>query len=143
MAARLPTYRKTLLGGLGLMLAAPVIADDVSDSDRILCAMQSATICVDTNDCFAVTPQEIDLPQFVIIDRDKKTVSTTKNAQRQRVTQVNNVIEEEDRLVMQGIERGRAYSFVIEQDLGLLTAALARDGVTLSVFGACTDADTD
>ena len=42
--------------------------------------------------------------------------------------------------LMQGIENGRAYSFVIEQDLGLLTAALARDGVTLSVFGACTDA---
>ena len=39
------------------------------------------------------------------------------------------------------MEAGRAFSFVIDEVTGLLTAALADDGLSLSVFGDCTDAD--
>jgi hypothetical protein len=42
---------------------------------------------------------------------------------------------------LQGVENNRAYSILIEEDSGLLSAAIARDGITMSVFGACTDAD--
>ena len=44
-------------------------------------------------------------------------------------------------LFIQGIESGRAFSFVVEELTGILTASVARDGVSVSVFGACTDAD--
>jgi len=39
------------------------------------------------------------------------------------------------------MEGGRAFSFVIDEATGLLTVAVARDGLSVSVFGACTDAD--
>lgn len=40
---------------------------------------------------------------------------------------------------LQGIERRRAFSIVIDEQFGTMNAAGARDGVTVSVFGACTD----
>lgn len=39
------------------------------------------------------------------------------------------------------MEGGRVFSFVIDEITGLLTAAIAEDGLSPSVFGACTDAD--
>ena len=135
-------FRLHLLALPGLLAVGQVFAEDVSESDRIICAIQSTTICVEADDCYDVSPLDLDVPQFLIIDRNEKTLSTTKNAPRQRSTKVNHLSSVDGRLLLQGIERGRAYSFVIEEDLGLLTAALARDGVTLSAFGACTDADS-
>ncbi len=44
-------------------------------------------------------------------------------------------------MIMQGIEQERAFGFVIDEASGLLTASVARDGLAVSVFGACTDAD--
>ena len=34
-------------------------------------------------------------------------------------------------------------SAVIEEESGRFSAAIARDGITNSIFGACTDADVD
>ena len=51
-------------------------------------------------------------------------------------------LERSDGLVfMQGIENGRAFSFVVEEETGTLSAAVARTGITVSVFGACTTRD--
>jgi hypothetical protein len=44
-------------------------------------------------------------------------------------------------LCLQGIEGARAFSFVIDESTGSLTASIARDGISVNVFGACTDAD--
>ncbi len=37
-------------------------------------------------------------------------------------------------------EQGRAFSFVVVEETGMVSIAVARDGVTVSVFGACTPA---
>lgn len=44
-------------------------------------------------------------------------------------------------IYLQGIEGGRAFSFVIHEATGRLAAAIARDGLAVTVFGACTDKD--
>ena len=44
-------------------------------------------------------------------------------------------------IYLQGIEGARAFSFVIDESTGSLTASIARDGISVNVFGACTDAD--
>ena len=35
----------------------------------------------------------------------------------------------------------RAFSFVIEEASGHMTVAIARDGLSVTVFGVCTDKD--
>jgi hypothetical protein len=44
-------------------------------------------------------------------------------------------------IYVQGIEDGRAFSFVIHESTGHMTAAIARDRFSVTVFGACTDVD--
>jgi len=41
-------------------------------------------------------------------------------------------------IFIQGVEMGRAFSFVISESTGMLSVAVARDGKNVSVFGACT-----
>ncbi len=43
--------------------------------------------------------------------------------------------------MLQGIEDGRVFGFVIDEESGVLTVSVARDGISVSVFGACTDAN--
>lgn len=129
---------------LGLLLLAPYLfAENVQESERIVCSTSTAVLCVETGDCFGVLPQEIDLPQFIVVDAKKRSLSTTKFSSRPRTTQIEKFTRQDGRLLMQGIERGRAYSLSIEEDLGMLTGVMAKDGVTLSVFGVCTDANLD
>jgi len=125
---------------VGWLVLAPAMADDVSGSERLLCSSSQAMICFETGECFNAQPWELDVPQFVLVDLGKNVLSTTGSAEKRRSTPIATVTREEGTVFMQGIERRRAFSIVIEESLGTFNAAVARDGVTVSVFGACTDA---
>jgi len=47
------------------------------------------------------------------------------------------------KIFLQGVENGRAFSFVINEITGSLTVALSRDGVAVAVFGSCTNAKVE
>jgi len=81
------------------------------------------------------------MPQFVVIDLKKKTISTTKASEENRSTPIRSIAHEGRQIILQGVEGGRAFSFIIDQATGLLTVAVARDGMAIGVFGACTDAE--
>jgi len=125
---------------LGALAFATALAEDVSGSERLLCSSSQAMICFETGECFNAQPWELDVPQFVLVDLRKNLLSTTGVAEERRSTPIASVTREEGTVFLQGIERRRAFSIVIEESLGTFNAAVARDGVTVSVFGACTDA---
>jgi len=126
----------------GLVTGSLAVADNVEDADRLLCSSSQVMMCFETGECFTVPPWEIGVPQFVVIDRKKKSISTTKSSGENRTTSIASVNEANGDIFLQGFEQGRAFSIVINKSLGTLNAAVARDGVSVSVFGACTDADT-
>lgn len=130
---------KALLIGFSTFFAVGlVLADDVSDSDKLLCAASRVTLCFESGECMDADPWELDMPQFVVVDLKNKTVSTTKASGEDRSTKLQ-TSNDETEFFLQGIENGRAFSFVINQETGLLSAAISSDGATISVFGACTD----
>ena len=116
-------------------------ADDVSDSDRMLCSVSKLMLCTEDGECYPVSVLDSDVPQFLIVDLKKKELTTTKASAENRSSDIANVVRENGRTFLQGIENNRAFSILIEDDLGQFTAAIARDGITHSVFGACTDAN--
>ena len=132
------------LGGfcflLLLMTAVPTLAlaDDVTDSDHILCTAIQATVCYMDEDCEIGTPWNWNIPQFIEIDFAEKVLRTTKASEENRQTPFKNLEREGGMIFLQGVERGRAFSFAIEEETGLASIAVARNGVTVSVFGACT-----
>ena len=132
---------KFLMIVVGSFVAMSAWAEDLSDADQFLCAASSVVLCAETGECFDMQPWEADVPEFVVVDTRKKLISTTRVSDEQRSSPIATYSRENGQIVLQGTEAGRAFSFVIDEVTGLVTVAVARDGISVSVFGACTDAD--
>ena len=133
--------KRTILAVLGLAVIGSVPAENVTNVDRLVCSAGQAHICLETGDCYRGTPFELGMPDFVVIDTKKRTISTTKASGQERSSKFASYDRSEGLIQLQGAEHGRAYSFVIHEETGLLTASIARDGMSVSVFGACPAAD--
>lgn len=121
-----------------LALSTVAVGDDLTGADRLLCASVEATVCSVDGDCEIGPPWSWNIPQFIQVDLESKRLSTTPASGEQRVTPFTLVDRASGLIVIQGFERGRAFSFVIEEASGQASVAVAREGVTVSVFGACT-----
>ncbi len=130
--------RKLLVIAL-LSIPGAGIADDLSGLDKFLCSPAQVIACIEGTECVTLLAWEADIPEFVVVDTKKKLVSTTKGSGVNRSTPIQSVLREDSTIYLQGVEGGRAFSFVIHEPSGLLTFSVARDGVTVTVFGACTD----
>jgi hypothetical protein len=119
-------------------LSASAAADDLTGQDRILCTAVEVTRCMESGTCSSELPWNLNIPQFIEIDLKAKTFSTTRASGENRATAIRNLLREEGLLVLQGFEAGRAFSFVIHEESGMASVAVARDGLTVSIFGACT-----
>lgn len=133
--------KKLLIAGLGLAVSATVAAEDVTGVTRMICASGQAQICLETGECYAATPFELSVPDFVIIDTKRGMISTTKGSGLNRSTEFTKSERKEGLIHLQGVEGGRAFSFVIHEATGRMTAAIARDGLSVTMFGACTATD--
>jgi len=97
-------------------------------------------VCGDDGDCETAVPWTWNIPQFIEIDLAGKKLATTKASGENRQTPIETMKREEGWIFVQGIEGGRAFSFAIEEATGLMSVAVARRGLTISVFGSCTPA---
>ena len=133
--------KKLAVLSAGMLLVVSALADNLEGVDKMICAAGQVHICIENDMCYPANAAELDVPDFVIIDLKKKVISTTKASNQNRSTPLK-YIERADGLVyLQGIEGGRAFSFMIDEATGRMTVSVARDGVAVSVFGACTDAE--
>ena len=123
-----------------LLFAAAASADDVTGSDKLLCSSSRIIACFEEGDCAELLAEEVGVPQFVIIDTESGTVSTTKASGENRSTPIGKINRADGLMFFQGIEQARAFSFVVHEGSGHLTVAVSRDGLSVSVFGSCTDA---
>ncbi|MGE5276357.1 MAG: hypothetical protein ACM3SU_05135 [Acidobacteriota bacterium] len=125
---------------LALLLGAPAIAaaDDLTGEQVILCTAVHATLCTDYGNCDSLPPWDLNIPQFIEVNLKDKTLSTTKASAENRATPIKNLQREDGQIFLQGVETGRAFSFVIDEKTGMASIAVARQGKTVSVFGACT-----
>jgi hypothetical protein len=123
-----------------VVCAAPLLmADDLTGASRLLCTSVQATSCNDDGgDCVTDVPWVFNVPQFIEVDLGQKMLRTTKASDDARQSPINSMTRADGMIVLQGLELGRAFSFVINEKSGRLSAAVARDGITVAVFGACT-----
>jgi len=134
MSARL----KFCFLALTLCAAGPAAADTLTGIDQFLCTAVEATVCAVDGECLNGAPWNWNFPQFIEIDLARKQLATTKASGEDRVTPIKYLQREGGMIFLQGAERGRAFSFVINEESGLVTVAVAREGITVGVFGAYT-----
>jgi hypothetical protein len=126
------------LAALACMTPSVARGDDLAGKDKLVCSAVEATVCTLEGSCEIGAPWNWDIPQFLEIDLRSKQISTTAASGQNRVTTAKTLERAEGLIVLQGLERGRAFSIVITEGTGRLSAAVARDQMTVTVFGACT-----
>ena len=125
----------------GLLASSIALAENLEGADELLCAAGQAQICFENGECFSATPWELSIPNFVFIDTKEKTISTTEASGENRSSPFSSVERSDMTIYLQGKEGERTFSFVIDEYSGHMTVAIVRDGISVTVFGACTDAD--
>jgi hypothetical protein len=138
--------RKLILVSLAGLLVFPVFiasADDLTGSDRFLCTPIQATLCVEDGECAVDLPWNVNIPQFIEVDLEARRLATTEASGENRQTPIEHLRRVDGNIVFHGFEMGRAFSWVIDEASGRVTAAIATDGISVSIFGACTPVDND
>ena len=114
-------------------------ADDLTGATSFLCSAQTVSVCVPEDpDCESGPASTWNIPQFIQVDLTAKRLSTTKSSGQNRSTPIENLQKKEGAVYLQGVENGRAFSIRIDESSGEMSAAVARDGVVVAVFGMCT-----
>lgn len=126
-----------------VVIAPAASADDLGGSDRFLCTPIQATLCIEDGECAVELPWNVNIPQFIEVDLDTKRLATTEASGLNRVTPIEHVRRSDGTIVFHGFEMGRAFSWVIDEASGRVTVAIAADGISVAIFGACTPAVGD
>lgn len=129
---------RTRLGLAALLAVWPLYADELTGADAILCSAVEATRCSADGECESGPPWNWQIPQFLEIDLKKNVIRTTQASGENRSTPIKNHERADGKIFLQGVEGGRAFSFVISEQTGMASAAIAADGIAITVFAACT-----
>jgi len=113
-------------------------ADDLTGATRLLCTPVQVTVCVEDGECAVDLPWNVNIPQFIEVDLEAGRLETTAASGENRMTAIEQLRRIEGNIVLHGYEMGRAFSWVVNERTGHVTAAMATDGVAVSVFGVCT-----
>jgi hypothetical protein len=75
---------------------------------------------------------------FVEIYVAQKRISSTKGSGENRTTEIKTVHREGGDVLIQGHQKGKAFSCVIDEKAGMLSASVAGNGFSVAFFGVCT-----
>ncbi len=121
-----------------LAASTAVLADDLTGSTSFLCTAAQVTACQSDGECTSGPAWNLNVPQFIEVDLEKKTLSTTEASGENRTTPIKTWERADGQIFLQGVKGGRAFSFAITEETGLVSIAVAMDGRGVIVFGACT-----
>lgn len=131
--------RPWLLGAATMFAAGPVLADALGNSNELLCYGLTATVCtIDGETCDTMEPWELNLPDFVRLDLRARVVASTDSAGEKRQTPIASLERENGYVYMQGLQNGRAYSWVIAQSTGEGTMTINTFDTGVTIFTVCT-----
>ena len=124
---------------MALVFSAQALwADDLTGSSEFLCVPVQATLCTEDGECAVELPWKVNIPQFIEVDLEARRLSTTAASGENRTTPIEHLSRDGETFIIHGFEMGRAFSWVIDEGTGRVTAAMVTDGMAIAVFGACT-----
>jgi len=121
-----------------IFLPYQISAAEIKDSEPLICSIIKAIECGLEGTCYGGTAESVDLPQFIRVDQKKKLISTTKSSKEKKESQIKNLEKIDDKIFIQGVENGRAWSMIIDETSGKMSATVAEERIGFIVFGACT-----
>ncbi|HUK81300.1 MAG TPA: hypothetical protein VLZ12_01575 [Verrucomicrobiae bacterium] len=127
-----------IIAGICLLCSGRVWAGDFDGSKPLICSVIQTVACPRDDEISKGTAEDVNLPQFFFIDFDKKLV-TGKTAEGEvRETKIESIKHEDGKLILQGVQRGKAWSAVISEQTGRTTLVGANEEAGFVIFAACT-----
>ena len=104
----------------------------------LLCVPIEVTDCEAYGGCIVTTVEDVNIPQFIRLDFEKKTASGTLSDGTMRTVGIERMERENGMMVLQGGQEGRGWSVTIGEDTGKMTLTASGDRFGFIIFGACT-----
>ena len=123
---------------LGALAPGLTEAAEFDGSAPFLCAVIEVIECDRGEGCATVEPADMGLPPFLRVNVGGKSLDATDGSGRKTPIHSSTLVKEQERLLLQGSEQGRAWSVVIGQKTGAMTAAIVDHDGGFLVSGTCT-----
>jgi hypothetical protein len=117
--------------------SAAAAADPFAESDILLCAVADATVCEGGGRCEPTTPEEVSFARFARVNLKDREMRSIWPAELDRATLIEQLIESEALIIMQGIDDDIAWTFTIEKPSGEFVAAASGTGAVYVLSGTC------
>ena len=127
-----------IVGGLVTQGTSWVHADDFDGSKPLICAVLNAVACPRNEQVETGDAESVNLPQFFHLDFDKKRITGKGTDGEVRETKIESVTHADGKLILQGIQKGKAWSAVIDEESGNTVIVAADNAIGIVVFGSCT-----
>ncbi len=121
------------------------IAADFDGSEALMCSFAQIIECDAGDECFPVTNESVDAPDFVKFNFKKKQAIAISAGVENAPADLGNVVDLANYLVIQGVQGGAegaanslAWSATISHESGAMVVAAAGENAGFVVFGACT-----
>ena len=115
-----------------------IMAANYDGSAPLICAIIEAFECSVKNDCTESTAEEMNIPQFFRLDFKNKMLRNPEEKNEKKETAIRNIEHDKGALILQGMENGRGWSIVIDEDTGKMSASISENTGGFVIFGACT-----
>jgi hypothetical protein len=132
------TLVSTIFAAMSALTANTAMADVFDGSKDLVCATLQISECDFDSGCEKKTYLQADFPAFLNVEFGSKRIVALVGGEKGRTTAIEGVGSKDGKTILQGAENGRAWSMVINQASGDMTATIADIGATFSIFGACT-----
>jgi hypothetical protein len=121
-----------------VLVPGVVRSAQLDGSTPMICAVMAVTECNRWGSCEPVDAATAGIPTFMRVDVAQKSLEATDGSGRKSPIESATVVQDKERLVLQGSGQGRAWSAVIGQQLGELTATIVDHDGGFVLSGACT-----
>ena len=125
------------LGCLIAFGAGPLLAQSKS-----VCSIVQYKACYDDGECFDSPADPADSPAFITIDSDAGVVHATEPRFSDRSSPILTSNEEDGRLMLTGVQEGRAWSITVVEETGEMSLAISDPEEAILVFGRCVSVET-
>ena len=135
------------LTGIALLCIAfmplTVMASDFDGSKPLHCTLDETIECLPGGECEKVKPAEVNLPDTIIIDYEKKTIAT-KEGDIKRTSPIENRKHIDGKLIIQGAEDGSkdqkdgiGWTIAVNDSTGKMVVTGSGNDVGFVLFGSC------
>ncbi len=128
-----------------LVVPSPSLAGVFDGSKPLYCALMDTVQCLPGGECQELEAEDVNLPDFLVMDFKKKMITTTKEGGIQRSSKIENRKLIDGKLIVQGAEDGvegvrdgLGWSIAINESTGKMVLTGSGDDIGFVVFGACT-----